>query len=160
MRHPVTIGALLACLLLAGPAAWGQPADNGETGQEEESGGVTKELKDLGREIQRAMRDKGEYVGDRLGELGAEGRSWLGDRALQARVKTTLMGVLGMGSLGRINVDVDEGVVTLSGELTAWEAVARAVRATNQVEGVRRVVSRLSAPNAARRAPTPGVIAT
>jgi hypothetical protein len=152
MRHPKTAAAVLVALLLAGPAVWAQDAGNaGNDGdqQQEPSGGVTKELKDLGREIQRAMRDKGEFVGDKLGELGAEGRSWFGDRALQARVKTTLTGVLGMGSLGRINVDVAEGVVTLSGELTSWEAVARAVRAVNQVEGVRRVVSRLSVPNAA-----------
>jgi hypothetical protein len=139
---------MLAVLLLAAPAAYAQEPDEAPA-KEGEQGGVTKELKDLGREIRRSMTEKGEYVGDKLGELGAEGRSWLGDRALQARVKTTLSGVLGMGSLASINVDVDEGVVTLAGELSSWERVARAVRAVNQVEGVRRVVSRLDVPNAA-----------
>ena len=146
-RHPT--GLLLAALLLAAPAAWAQDSAPAENGEGEESGGVTKELKDLGREIQRSMREQGEYVGEKLGELSEESRSWVGDRALQSRVKTTLVGVLGVGSVGSINVDVDEGVVTLAGELSSWEQVARAVRATNQVEGVRRVVSRLSVPDSA-----------
>ncbi|MFB6259939.1 MAG: BON domain-containing protein [Thiohalorhabdaceae bacterium] len=51
--------------------------------------------------------------------------------------------------MAQINVGVEGGVVTLAGELDSWERVARAVRATNQVEGVRRVVSRLVVPNAA-----------
>ena len=148
MRHWITVGALATALALAASAAWAQQGGD-QPAAEEEKGGVAKELKDLGREIQRSMKEKGEYVGDKLGELGSEGRSWLGDRALQTRVKTTLMGVLGVGSLGSINVDVDEGVVTLVGDLATWEKVARAVRATNQVEGVRRVVSRLNVPNAA-----------
>lgn len=154
MPHCIRIGALVATLLLAAPAALAQngAADEGgpiDGGKSEEAGGVTEELKDLGREIRRAMREHGEYAGDRLGELGAEGGTWLGDRALQTRVKTTLMGVLGVGSVGRINVDVDEGVVTLDGELSSWERVARAVQATNQVEGVRRLVSQLDVPDSA-----------
>lgn len=150
MRQFLQIGAVLAALLAAGPGAWAQSEpDAPGTEEAEESGGVAKELTDLGREIRRAMGEKGEYVGERLGELGKEGRSWLSDRGLQTRVKTTLMGVLGMSSLGRINVDVDEGVVTLAGELASWERVARAVRAVHQVEGVRRVVSRLRVPDAA-----------
>ncbi|MEF8793552.1 BON domain-containing protein [Thiohalorhabdus sp.] len=154
MPHYIRIGALLAALLIASSGAWAQnqaPNESGSThgGKSEEAGGVTKELKDLGREIQRAMREHGEYAGDRLGKLGEEGRTWMGDRALQARVKTTIMGVLGVASVGQINVDVDGGVVTLTGELDSWERVARAVQATNQVEGVRRVVSRLNVPDAA-----------
>lgn len=148
MRHWIAAGALATALALAAPAAWAQQGGD-QPAAEEETGGVAKELKDLGREIKRSMREKGEYVGDKLGELGSEGRSWLSDRALQTRVKTTLMGVLGVGSVASINVDVDEGVVTLAGDLAAWERVARAVRATNQVEGVRRVVSRLNVPNGA-----------
>lgn len=148
MRYWITAGALATALALAAPVAWAQQ-DAEQPAAEEETGGVTKELKDLGREIKRSMREKGEYVGDKLGELGSEGRSWLSDRALQTRVKTTLMGVLGVGSVASINVDVDEGVITLAGDLATWERVARAVRATNQVEGVRRVVSRLNVPNAA-----------
>lgn len=152
MRHSIQMGGLLAALVLAAPGALAQtdaPAEDApaENGGGEEAGGVTKELKDLGREIRRAMREHGEYAGDRLGELGEEGRTWLGDRALQTRVKTTLMGVLGVASVGRINVDVDQGVVTLDGELSSWERVARAVQATNQVEGVRRVVSQLDVPD-------------
>ena len=149
MRQLIKAAALTTALLLAGPAVWAQEGGDQSAAEEDKGGGVAKELKDLGREIRRSMRDKGEYVGDKLGELGSEGRSWLGDRALQTRVKTTLMGVLGVGSVASINVDVDEGVVTLAGDLATWEKVARAVRATNQVEGVRRVVSRLNVPNAA-----------
>ncbi|HKJ70881.1 MAG TPA: BON domain-containing protein [Gammaproteobacteria bacterium] len=141
MRHVIPAGILALLLSLA--AGWA-PASAADT--EEPPSSVSQELHDLGREIKRAMKEKGEYVGDKLGELGREGRSWLSDRGLQARVKTTLTGVVGVGSLGRINVDVSQGVVTLTGELSSWEEVARVVQATNQVEGVRRVVSRLRAP--------------
>jgi len=139
------VGALLSVFLLAGTVGCAPEAGGG--GQSEgDSSGVTKELGDLGREIKRAMAEQGEYVGDRLGELGQESGSWLEDRGVQARVKTTLLGVLGLSSLGRINVDVDKGEVALAGELTSWGRVARTVRATNQVVGVMRVVSRLRVP--------------
>ncbi|MFB6259940.1 MAG: hypothetical protein ABEK42_04445, partial [Thiohalorhabdaceae bacterium] len=97
MPDCIRIGALAAALFLAAPAALAQngAGDEGaptDGGKSEETNGVTKELKDLGREIRRAMREHGEYAGERLSKLGEEGRSWLGDRALQARVKTTLMG--------------------------------------------------------------------
>jgi hypothetical protein len=130
--------------VLAGPPVLAQ--EGGEEAPSDEESGITKELKDLGREIRKSMEEQGKYVGDRLGEWSEESGSWAADRALQARVKTTLAGVLGAGSIGTVNVDVTEGVVTLKGELADWDQVARAVGAVRQIEGVRQVVSRLRVP--------------
>jgi len=124
---------------LSGPAL---AADNGSGGSQE--GGIGKELNDLGQEIRKSMQEQGRYIGRKLSEWGKQSRSWADDRALQARVKTTLSGVLGASSVTTINVDVSDGVVTLHGKLGSWERVARAVRAVEQIEGVRRVVSRLN----------------
>jgi len=152
MHTPTRIAvALLAGLLAATPllAQESSPADSSDKAPAEDKAredGITKELKELGREIRKSMEEQGKYVGDRLGEWSEESGSWMADRALQARVKTTLAGVLGAGSIGTVNVDVTDAVVTLEGELKSWDHVARAVGAVRQIEGVRRVVSRLRTP--------------
>lgn len=133
------LGLVWACSLLPAQAADQKPP------QKED--GVAKEIEDLGREIQKAMREKGEYIWDSFREWSQESSSWSADRALQARVKTALAGVLGVSSVATINVDVAEGVVTLEGELESWDQVARAVRTTHQIKEVRRVVSRLMVPD-------------
>lgn len=144
--------AAMAVLLAWGPAWGGAPEDgSSEEGPASEEGEIGKEIEDLGRAIRESMEENGEYVRERLGQWSEEGSTWAADRALQARVKTALVGVLGVGSVATINVDVEAGVVTLKGELETWERVARAVRTTNQIEGVRRVVSRLKVPDTARR---------
>lgn len=139
-------GAFLLALLFNPVFAAGEePA--GEQSPEKDAG-VAAEIQDLAREIEESMREKGEFVRDSLGEWSRESSSWLSDRGIQARAKTALAGVLGVGSVASINVDVEAGVVTLQGELESWDRVARAVRTVQQIESVRRVVSRLEAPGA------------
>ncbi|KPV41152.1 hypothetical protein AN478_04450 [Thiohalorhabdus denitrificans] len=143
MRAGIGIAAALAVAALAwtGPVA----AEGGaEKAEKAEENGIRKELGDLGREIRDSMQEQGRFVGEKLGEWSEGSSSWLADRGLQARVKTTLSGVLGAGSLAAVNVDVSEGVVTLRGELESWDRIARAVSAAEQVEGARRVVSALT----------------
>lgn len=143
MNRMKRVGALLiAGFLVASPVA----AQEDGTSEGDGGNGVSKELKDLGREIRESMEKQGEYVGEKLDEWGQESGSWMADRGLQARVKTTLAGVLGAGSVATINVDVTDGVVTLEGELASWNQVARAVSAVRQIEGVRQVISQLRVP--------------
>jgi len=151
LAHRGIATAAMAALLAWSPASGAGP-ENGssEEGPPSKEGGIGKEVEDLGRAIRESMEEKGEYVRDSLGQWSEEGSTWAADRALQARVKTALAGALGVGTVASINVDVEAGVVTLKGELKTWERVARAVRTTNQIEDVRRVVSRLKAPDTAR----------
>jgi len=143
MNRMKRVGALLiAGFLAAFPVAAQEDGASGGDG----GNGISKELKDLGREIRESMEKQGEYAGEKLDEWGQESGSWMADRGLQARVKTTLAGVLGAGSVGTINVDVTDGVVTLEGELSSWDQVARAVSAVRQIDGVRQVVSQLRVP--------------
>ena len=146
---------LALCLLALPPAAGAQAPEKSPEGPPQEEGKgkenrtITDDIQALGEKIQQAMKEQGEYVGKRLGELSEESSSWAADRGLQARVKTTLAGVLGAGSIATVNVDVTDGEVTLEGELASWDQVARAVQAVSQVEGVRKVVSRLRVPGSA-----------
>lgn len=151
MSAPRRIATAAMALLLVGGPAWGGASGDGSSERDPSSqeNGIGKEIEDLGRAIRESMEEKGEYVRDSLGQWSKEGSTWAADRALQLRVKTALAGVLGMGSVASINVDVEAGVVTLKGELETWEQVARAVQTTQQIESVRRVVSRLKAPKAA-----------
>ncbi|KPV39201.1 hypothetical protein AN478_13080 [Thiohalorhabdus denitrificans] len=141
MRWKTGLAVALLVPVLSGPA--GAAGEDSGTGDDN---GVGKELGELAREIEKETRRQGRYLGEKLGEWAEEGGSWAEDRALQARVKTTLSGVLGAASITAVDVDVTEGVVTLRGELADWEQVARAVRAVEQIDGVRRVISELTAP--------------
>ncbi|MFA9460665.1 BON domain-containing protein [Thiohalorhabdus sp. Cl-TMA] len=145
MFSRISAGILLAVLMaLAAPALAQEKGGEPGKGPDEE-GGISKELGDLGQEIRKSMREQGRYLGKKLSEWSEESSSWAADRGLQARVKTTLSGVLGAGSIATVNVDVSDGVVTLQGDLSSWKQVARAVRSVEQVEGVRRVISELTA---------------
>jgi len=60
------------------------------------------------------------------------------DKVLVARVKAALIGDETV-SAAEIDVDVDNGVVTLSGEVGSWTEKSRAARVARSVEGVRGV---------------------
>jgi hypothetical protein len=67
---------------------------------------------------------------------------WSDDKAVQTRVKTRLAAV-SLKHLTRINVDVYDSTVYLSGLVDSPEAKERAEAAATAVEGVRQVVSHL-----------------
>ncbi len=67
---------------------------------------------------------------------------WSDDKAVHTRVKARLA-TISLKHLSRINVDVYDGTVYLSGMADTPEAKQRAEAATTAVEGVRQVVSHL-----------------
>ena len=69
---------------------------------------------------------------------------WSDDKAIQTRVKTRLATV-SLKHLSRVNVDVYDGTVYLTGIVDSAEARQRAEAAATAVEGVRQVVSHLIA---------------
>jgi hypothetical protein len=69
---------------------------------------------------------------------------WSDDKAIQARVKTRLAGV-SLKNLGRVHVDVYDGVAYLTGSVDTIDAKERAEAAAMAVQGVRQVVSNLVA---------------
>ncbi len=74
---------------------------------------------------------------------------WSDDKTIQARVKTRLA-TLSLKNLGRVHVDVYEGVTYLSGGVDTPEEKARAENAARAVQGVRYVVSNVVARDEAR----------
>lgn len=88
-------------------------------------------------------------VGDGAKE-GKKGRSMLNEAAqavsdtyLTGRIKTVLMASKGMDGAD-VNVDTDQGVVTLTGTVASKDQAEHVVRVVDNVESVRDVVSKLT----------------
>ena len=64
--------------------------------------------------------------------------------ALTAKVKTALAREEGMKSLGKINVDASEGVITLKGKVESDDAKKKAEAVAKQVDGVKSVKNQLT----------------
>ena len=64
--------------------------------------------------------------------------------ALTTKVKTALAREEGMKSLGKINVDSNEGVVTLKGKVESADAKKKAEQVAKQVSGVKSVKNQLT----------------
>ena len=65
------------------------------------------------------------------------------DAALTARVHTALMNDVGLNTLRRINVDSDDGLVTLKGVVDSQETRNRAAEVARRVRGVSEVKNEL-----------------
>jgi hyperosmotically inducible protein len=65
------------------------------------------------------------------------------DAALTARVHTALMNDVGLNTLRRINVDSDDGLVTLKGVVDSQETRNRAAEVARRVRGVSEVKNQL-----------------
>jgi hyperosmotically inducible protein len=66
------------------------------------------------------------------------------DGALTTKVHTALMNNVGLNTLRRINVDSDNGIVTLKGVVDSEETKKRAEEVTRRVSGVSQVKNQLS----------------
>jgi hyperosmotically inducible periplasmic protein len=64
--------------------------------------------------------------------------------ALTSKVKAALAKEEGMKTLGKINVDSADGVVTLKGKVESAEAKKKAEQVAKQVDGVKRVKNQLT----------------
>ena len=82
---------------------------------------------------------------------------WSDDKAVQTRVKTRLASI-SLKHVSRVNVDVYDGTVYLTGILDTSEAMQRAEAAATAVEGVRQVVSHLVAHHRDETEPMPSAL--
>jgi osmotically-inducible protein OsmY len=64
--------------------------------------------------------------------------------ALTTKVKTALASDVGLRTMTNINVDSDDGVVTLKGKVTTAEAKKRAEEVAKKVDGVKSVKNQLT----------------
>ncbi|MBW8904432.1 MAG: BON domain-containing protein [Betaproteobacteria bacterium] len=86
-----------------------------------------------------------EKTSDQATEEGRQQNTRLArDGALTTKVHTALMNNVGLNTLRRINVDSDNGVVTLKGVVDSEETKKRAEEVTRRVSGVSQVKNELS----------------
>jgi hyperosmotically inducible protein len=78
-----------------------------------------------------------------VGQKAAQTRGQLNDAAITARVKTALIGETRLQAL-QIDVDTDNGIVTLSGEVDTPQNLDRVVQIAQTVDGVKTVENRLN----------------
>jgi hyperosmotically inducible protein len=101
-------------------------------------GDIMEELSRTGTVIREKAKKAGDVVADATS-----------DARLTAAIKTKLIAEPGLASFS-INVDTNEGLVTLSGAVSSPEQVARAVNIAYNTEGVRKVISTLQVKTASR----------
>ncbi len=96
-----------------------------------------------------AVRDKADKVEDKLpsAEERAKNRETVSrgtsNAALTTKVKTALASDVGMRTMTGINVDSNQGVVTLKGKVDTAEAKKKAEAFAKQVDGVKSVKNQL-----------------
>ncbi len=96
-----------------------------------------------------AVRDKADKVEDKLpsAEERAKNRETVSrgtsNAALTTKVKTALASDVGMRTMTGINVDSNQGVVTLKGKVDTAEAKKKAEAIAKQVDGVKSVKNQL-----------------
>src|SRR6266700_2278498 len=99
------------------------------------AGKVKEDIKEeLGR-TSMVVREKAKQAGAVIMDATANARTTLA-------IKTKLLAEPGVSALN-INVDTTDGLVTLSGTVSGYEEVAKAVRIALETEGVHKVVSTL-----------------
>jgi hyperosmotically inducible protein len=86
-----------------------------------------------------------EKVQDKLptAEERAKNRQGVGNAALTTKVKTALASDVGMKTMTNIDVDSDNGVVTLKGKVDSAEAKKKAEQIAKKVDGVKSVKNQL-----------------
>ena len=83
-----------------------------------------------------AVEEKAKKAGAAIADAAANAR-------VTAAVKAKLSTGLGLSALGDISVDTTDGLVTLSGTVSAKEDITKAVKIAAGTDGVRQVVSTL-----------------
>lgn len=78
------------------------------------------------------------------GEASAETRQKMSNAGLTGKVKSALAADVGLKTLAGVDVDSENGVVTLKGHVDSSDTKKRAEAVAKQVEGVKSVKNELS----------------
>lgn len=110
---------------------------------------VENQARELGSDIKRETSELGSDIKRESGKLGGEikeesaqaGRA-VGDAAITSMVKTKFLADTSVKGL-KIDVDTDEGIVTLNGTVSSRAEADRAMMLARNTEGVKSVVNNL-----------------
>lgn len=108
----------------------GRPVVSSEP-ESTDGNGLRDELNRTGRVI----REKAEEAGEAIGDVAS-------NTATTAAVKTKFLQDPKISALA-IDVDSNDGVVTLSGKVSSYEEIERALDLAMETDGVRKVISAL-----------------
>lgn len=90
-----------------------------------------------------ALAQQAEKKAPGPGEATSETKQDVSNAGLTGKVKTALAADVGMSTIMAIDVDSDNGVVTLKGHVDSAEAKSRAEAVAKKVEGVSSVKNQL-----------------
>ena len=90
-----------------------------------------------------ALAQQAEKKAPGPGEATSETKQDVSNAGLTGKVKTALAADVGMGTIMAIDVDSDDGVVTLKGHVDSAEAKSRAEAVAKKVDGVSSVKNQL-----------------
>jgi osmotically-inducible protein OsmY len=137
-RTRLALVASAAALTLL--AACGRQDDNATVGQRIDQGIATTEQKT--EQAANTAERKLDQAGAAMERGGEQVANATGDASLTAKVKTALITAPDLGSI-KINVDSNDGVVTLNGEVKTAAEKTRAENVAATVAGVTSVVNNL-----------------
>ena len=95
----------------------------------------TEKIKDELSRTGKVIREKTRKAGDAIADATANAR-------ITAAIKTKLVGDSGLSAF-KIDVDTSDGVVTLSGTVSSYEEIEKAMNFAWETDGVHKVVSTL-----------------
>lgn len=113
---------------------------------------VQNEMKEMGDEISTDYKDTGQETNEAehgidtdkikrgIKEAGKSIAEFGEDAALTTKIKAKLAAAEGVPALS-IDVDTNNGVVTLSGTVSSSDQIGKAVEIAKSVQGVRKVIS-------------------
>jgi hyperosmotically inducible periplasmic protein len=95
-----------------------------------------------GDEAREATKEAAGQAPARVGRVAAEAQAAVTDAAITSAVKTTFLADTAVSGL-KIDVDTDDGVVTLNGTVASRAEATRAIALARETAGVKRVVDHL-----------------
>jgi len=93
--------------------------------------------------VHAALAQQAEKQAPGPGEATSETKQDVSNAGLTGKVKTALAADVGLGTIMAIDVDSDNGVVTLKGHVDSAEAKSRAEAVAKKVDGVSSVKNQL-----------------
>ena len=92
--------------------------------------------------IKQELAKSGIYIAEKAKQAGAAVADATADARITATIKAKFIAEPGLSAF-RIGVDTSNGLVTLSGTVNSYEAIAKATRIALETDGVQKVVSTL-----------------
>jgi len=118
------------------------PAPAATTGVGEAAREAGRDIKDAARDAGQAAKEAGRDVGQKAKEAGRDAGDVLSDAGITSAVKTKMLADTDVSGL-KIDVDTENAVVTLSGNVSTAAEKKKAIQIARETKGVKSVKDQL-----------------